>query len=150
MSETPFVYECRKALCKLPGFSDLSRPRKELYRELVMGSASDPLSERHGWGGRRRRSAPIGIERQDRASWTILNSRLHGDLHGTRCPFSAWTSERTWQRCPIVLAAAVAWKKRLSTPSTTAIEFARSGITSGSGRLTSNPRSSCWSTLVTS
>ena len=31
------------------GSSDLSRPRKELYRELVVGSASDPLSERHGW-----------------------------------------------------------------------------------------------------
>ena len=31
------------------GFSDLSRPRKELYRELVVGSASDPLSNWRGW-----------------------------------------------------------------------------------------------------
>ena len=71
-------------------------------------------------------------------------------LHGTRCPFSAWTSEQAWQTCPIVLAIAVVWKKRLSTPSTTASEFVRSGITSGSGWLASNQSSSCCSTLVTS
>ena len=47
--ETPFVCECRAALRNLPESSDLSRPRKELYRELVVGSASDPLSERRGW-----------------------------------------------------------------------------------------------------
>ena len=39
-----------------------------------------------------------------------------------------------------MLAAAVVWKKRLSTPSTTASEFARSVITSRSGRRASNPR----------
>ena len=75
---------------------------KELYRELVVGSASDPL--RHGWT--RRRSAPTGIGRQDRASWITPCSRSPGDLHRTRCPFSAWTSKRVWQTCPIVLAAA--------------------------------------------
>ena len=53
-----------------------------------------------------------------------------------------------WQTCPIVLAAAVVWKKRLSSPSSTASEFVRSGITSGSGRLTSNQSSSCYSTLT--
>ena len=36
-------------LRNLLGSSDLSWPWKELYRELVVGSASDPLSERHGW-----------------------------------------------------------------------------------------------------
>ena len=46
MGETPFVRECRAALRNLPRFSDLSRPRKELYRELMVGSASDPFSER--------------------------------------------------------------------------------------------------------
>ena len=70
-------------------------------------------------------------------------------LNGMRYPFSAWTTERAWQTCPIVPAAAVVKKKRLSTPSTTASEFTRSGITSGSGRLASNPSSSCCSTLVT-
>ena len=50
----------------------------------------------------------------------------------------------------IALAAAVVWKKQLSMPSTTANEFVRSGITSGSGRRASNPSSSCCSTLVTS
>ena len=38
-----------KALCKRPRSSDLSRSRKELYRELVVGTASDPLVERLGW-----------------------------------------------------------------------------------------------------
>ena len=37
----------------------------------------------------------------------------------------------------------------MSTPSTTASEFARFGITSGSERLASNSSSSCCSTLVT-
>ena len=49
LGETFFVCECRTALRNLPGSSDLSRPWKELYRELVVGSASDPLSERWGW-----------------------------------------------------------------------------------------------------
>ena len=37
------------------------RPWKELYREIVVGSASGPLRERTV--GRRGRSAPIGIGR---------------------------------------------------------------------------------------
>ena len=53
LGEALFVRECRKALRNLLGSSDLSWPRKELYRELVVGSASDPLT---------------GIGRQDRAS----------------------------------------------------------------------------------
>ena len=44
-----FVREFRTALRNLLGSSDLSRPRKELYRELVVGSASAPLGERWGW-----------------------------------------------------------------------------------------------------
>ena len=49
MGETPFVRECRAALLNLPVSNDLSLPPKELYRELVVGSALDPLSERHDW-----------------------------------------------------------------------------------------------------
>ena len=49
LGEAPFVRECRTALRNILGSSDLSGPRKELYRELVVGSASDPLSERRGW-----------------------------------------------------------------------------------------------------
>ena len=49
LGEALFVRECRKAPRNLFGSSDLSRPQKELYRELVVGSASDPLSERRGW-----------------------------------------------------------------------------------------------------
>ena len=49
LGEALFVCECRKALRNLLGSSDLLRPRKELYRELVVGSArldggGDPLS----------------------------------------------------------------------------------------------------------
>ena len=46
---TRFVRECQKALRNLLGSSDLLRPRRKLYQELVVGSASDPLSERRGW-----------------------------------------------------------------------------------------------------
>ena len=49
LDEALFVPECRKALPNLLGSSDLSQPRKELYRDLVVGSASDPPSERRGW-----------------------------------------------------------------------------------------------------
>ena len=47
--DTPFPRECCKALCNLPGSSELSQSRKELYRELVLGSVSNPLVERLGW-----------------------------------------------------------------------------------------------------
>ena len=49
MGEALFVRECRVALRNLSGSIDLSWPRKELYRELVVGSASDPLSVRRSW-----------------------------------------------------------------------------------------------------
>ena len=49
MGKTAFVRECRAALRNLPGFSDLSQPQEELYRELVVGSTSDPLREQHSW-----------------------------------------------------------------------------------------------------
>ena len=47
--EAPFVRECRMALRNLSRSSDLSRPRKELYLKLVVGFASDPVSERRDW-----------------------------------------------------------------------------------------------------
>ena len=46
MGEALFV---RAALRNLPGSSDLSRHRKELYRGLVVSSASDPHGERRDW-----------------------------------------------------------------------------------------------------
>ena len=44
-----FVCKCRTALRNILGSSDLSQPRKEMHWELVVGSASNPLSERRGW-----------------------------------------------------------------------------------------------------
>ena len=49
LREALFVREYRVALRNLPEFSDLSRPRKELYRELVVGSTSDSLNEQRSW-----------------------------------------------------------------------------------------------------
>ena len=49
MGETSFVFKCRVALCNLPGSSDLSWLRKELYQEQEVNSASDPLCEWRSW-----------------------------------------------------------------------------------------------------
>ena len=54
--EPPFVVECCGALRNLPRSSDLSWTHKELYRGLVVGSASDPLVERPGWSAEEIRS----------------------------------------------------------------------------------------------
>ena len=54
--EPPFVIECRGALRNLPRSNDLSWTRKELYRGLVVGSASDPLVEGLGWSAEEIRS----------------------------------------------------------------------------------------------
>ena len=80
-SEAYFVQECRKALRNLPGSSDLFKSRKELYRDLVVGSASDPLVDRLGWSMEKVHShwnRALGLR--------FLNNS--GRLHGTRCPFS--------------------------------------------------------------
>ena len=56
ISEALFVREFRTALSKLLGSSDFLRLRKELYQKLVVGSASDPLREGHGWTAEKIRS----------------------------------------------------------------------------------------------
>ena len=64
MVETPFVRECRAALRNLAGSSDLPRPRKELYWELVVGSASDLLSEWYVWAVEEIRSMELGARNE--------------------------------------------------------------------------------------
>ena len=88
LGEALFVRECRKALRNLLGSSDLPWPRKELYRELVAGSASDPLSEQHGWTAEEIRS---------HWNWAPGSSFLNNSefsltwrLSGMRYPFAAW------------------------------------------------------------
>ena len=49
MGEALFVRKSRQALRYLPWPSDLSRLRKELYLDLVVGSVSDPLGDRIDW-----------------------------------------------------------------------------------------------------
>ena len=132
-----FVRECRKALRNLLGSSDLSWPRKELYRELVVGAASDPLSERRGWTAEEIRS---------HWNWAPGSSFLNNSK------FSL-----TWRLVQNGLPlAGLNYKAGLADiPDCTRCasgleEFARFGIMSASGRLASNPNSLCCSTLVTS
>ena len=47
--ESRFFSECRTALRALPGTSVLDQPRKRLYRDLVEGTAKDPLCRQMGW-----------------------------------------------------------------------------------------------------
>ena len=66
-----------------------------------------------------------------------------------RWPSTTGLTERAVQTCLTAPAAAVIWKKRLRTPSTTASGFARSGATLRSGRFASALESLCCSMLGT-
>ena len=123
LGEALFVRDCRKVIRNLLGSSDLSWPRKELYRELVVGSASDPLSERRGWTAEEIRS---------HWNWAPGSSFLNNSefsltwrLARNALPLRDLNYKAGLADILIALAAAVAWKKRLSTPSTTASESGR-------------------------
>ena len=117
--------------CNLLGSSDLSRPRKELYWELVVGSASDPLSKRRGWTAEEIRShwnwAP-GSSFLNNSEFSFTWRRARNALPFLSLKFRAGLAD-----IPDCARGAVVWKKRPSTPSTTASGFPRSGIPSGSG-----------------
>ena len=49
LGEALFVHVCWTVVRNLLGSRDLSWPRKELYRELVVVSTSEPLSEQRDW-----------------------------------------------------------------------------------------------------
>ena len=109
LGEALFVRECRVTFL---GPVTFHGPRKELYRELAVGSASDPLSE---WQG----ALPLlGLNYKAGLADMADCARCGRGLEET--------AEHVFYYCG---------------------EFARFGITSGSGRLASNPNSS---TLVTS
>ena len=122
-----------KAFCKLPVSNDLSRSQKELYRDQVEDSVSDPR----------------GLSREDvhsqwnwvRVSWTIPNFRSPGALPRMYCLLPTGLSRQAWQTCLIAPAGAENWKKQPSAPSTTASGFAHFGITSESGQPASVPDS---------
>ena len=135
--EPPFVIECRGALRKLPRSSDLSWTRKELYRGLVVGSASDPLVDRLGWSAEEIRSqwnwAP--------GSGFLNNSEflLTWRLAWNALAFNDWAYRARLAdmpgcaRCACCTRCASGLEE---TPSTTASRFACSGATSKSGRQT--------------
>ena len=113
----------------------------------MLVSASDPLSERRGWT-----TEEISSHWECAPGSSFLNNSefsLTWRLVRNALPLVSLNYKAGLADMPDALVAAVGWKKRLSTPSTTASKFARFGITSASGRLASNPNSSCCLTLVT-
>ena len=104
--EALFVRECRKALHNLPWSRDLSQPRKELYQDLVVDSASDHLVDRLDWSMEKVHSHWNWVP----GSGFLYNSEfsLIWRLARNALPLSAWITQRAWQTYLIVLAAAVA------------------------------------------
>ena len=137
MGETQFVNKCR--ICQWP-FTDLERT----VSDLVVGSASNPLSERHGW-------TPEEI--CSHWNWAPELSFLNN----SKFLLTWWLAQKALPLLSLSFRASLAdmpdctrWGcGKEETASTTAIEFAHSGIMSGSGLLTLNPSSLCCSTLVT-
>ena len=145
--EPPFVIECRRALRNLPRSSDLSWTRMEIYRGLVVGSASDPLVERLGWSAEEIRSqwnwAPgSGFLNNSEFSliWRLARNVL---------ALNDWAYRECIADMPDCPRCDSGLEETLCTPFTTASGFARSGATSRSGTLASALESSCCSTLVT-
>ena len=137
LGEALFVCECRKALRNLLGSSDLSWPRKELYRELVVGSASDPLSVRHGWTAEEIRShwnwAPGSSflnNSEFSLTWRLVRNAL--SLRGLN--FKAGLADMPdCPRCGSGL-------EETAEHAFYYCESVRFGITSGSGRLDIEPK----------
>ena len=102
--EAPFARECRKALRKPSGSSYLSRSRKELYRDLLVGFASYPLVKRLGWSLEEIRSQWNWV-----SGSSFLNNEflLTWQLVQNALPLNDWAFRAAWQTCLIVLAAAV-------------------------------------------
>ena len=84
-SEAPFARECRKAFRNLPGSSELSRSRKELYQELVVGSASDPLMEWLSW-----------LQAEVRCQWNL--APVSGFLNNFEFSLTWWLA---WNALPL-------------------------------------------------
>ena len=144
LGEALFVRECRKGLRNLLESSDLSRPRKELYRELVVGSASDPLSERWGWTARLDGGGdPLSLELGARIE---LLEQLRVLAHLATCTECVIPSRLELQSGPgrhARLPSLHQWLRRNGWAHLLLLR-------ARSRRLASNPNSSCCSTLVTS
>ena len=107
--------ECRAALRNFSRSSDLSRPQKELYQELVVGSDSHPLSGRHGWkaeGFRSHRNwAPgssflnhsefsltwrLARPRREEVTLSRLGLQSRPDSHARLCSLWQWFRRNGW------------------------------------------------------
>ena len=100
--ETPFLIKCLKALYSLPGSSNLSQSRKDLYWELMVGSTRGATRFIAGgdW-------LPMKLETR---FWLLERLWLSG-LFRTCCLFPAWLSKQAWQTYLIVPAVAVVEEK---------------------------------------
>ena len=107
MGEALFVRECRAAIRNLSGSSDLSRPQKKLYRELVVGSASDSLSERRGWTAEEIRShwnwAP-GSSIFNNSEFSLI-WRLARNALPLLCSLRQWFRRNGWARLRLLRAS---------------------------------------------
>ena len=140
LGEALFVRECRTALRNL-GSSDLSWPRKELYRELVVGSVSGPLSERRGW---------TAEEIHSHWNWapgsSFLNnseSSLTWRLARNALPFLALNFRAGVADMPDCARCGSGLEETAEHAFYYCERVHRYWIMSGSGRLASNPNSSC-------
>ena len=131
--EALFFVKYRNTLLKLPRFSDLSRSRKELYRELMVSTASDPLVEQLGWSLE---------EIRFQWNWAPGSSFLNNSMFSLTwwlawnpLPLRDWTFKAGLADMPDYPATVEEWKKRIFTHSTTASGFARFGVISRSGQL---------------
>ena len=126
----------------------VTSPWKELYRELVVGSTSYPLSERCSWTAEEICShwnwvpeSSFFNNSEFSLTWRFARNAL---------PLLGLNFRAGLANMPQLCSLQQCFRRNSCTPSTTASKFAHSGITSGSGWLASNPSSSCCSTLVTS
>ena len=140
-SEALFACECCKALHNLPGSSDLSWSRKELYWELVVGSALNHLMERLSWSLEEFRYqwnwAPgLGFLNNFEFSliWRLARNAL---------PLADWAFKADLADMPDCLRCGSVLEEQLCKPSTTASGFARFEVTSGIGWLALIPNSLC-------
>ena len=119
--------------------SDLSRSRKGLDRELVVGTASDPFEELLGWSLDEIRSQWNWVP----GSGFLNNSEfsLTWRLARNAYPSPAGLSNQAWQTCPIAHAAAVVCKKWLCMLCTVASKSAHFRVTSVSRRSALIPNS---------
>lgn len=110
-----------------PGYSDLIRPRRTLYQELVEGVVSGPLWAARLTGGRVDLFLVLGASCELPQQHRIF---AYLAIDPERSLSMTWLSERTEQICPIITGMIVVSMKPI--PSSTVPMSSRFGIISAS------------------